>query len=124
MFSINRTTTNLNVIVLLGAVFVKEATRSSAGYEKDGLEGDLSLSCEVDVSQRILVVLLKLRGYLQKPSELRSIGYVKFPCTGAYFREGFVESRVLLFLHVFSRSLPDGLDVVHQFPVPHSLFNL
>lgn len=60
IFSINKKT-NLDKVVLLGAIFIKEATRSSTGHKKDGLEGDLPLSREVDVSQRILTVLLKLK---------------------------------------------------------------
>ncbi len=44
--------------------------------------------------------------------------------TGAYLRERLVESLVLILLNFLSWSLPDGLDIIHQFPVPHGLLNL
>lgn len=42
----------------------------------------------------------------------------------AHLGEGLVEGRVFILLHLLGWSLPDGLDVVHQLPVPHGLLNL
>ena len=51
--------TYLDEVILLGAIFVKQATGSCFGHKQDGLEGNLTLSGEVDVSQRIVAILLK-----------------------------------------------------------------
>ena len=45
-------------------------------------------------------------------------------CPAAYLGEGLVESLVLVLLNLLGWSLPDGLDVIHQLPVPHGLLNL
>lgn len=49
--------THLDVIILLGAILVKQATGSWTGHKQDGLKGDFPLSGEVDVCQRVIVVL-------------------------------------------------------------------
>lgn len=46
----------------------------------------------------------------------------QYGCTN--LRESLIKRLVFILLHFLSRSLPDGLDVVHQLPVPHSLLNL
>lgn len=51
--------TYLDVVVLLGAILVKQATGSWSGHKQDGLEGYLTLSHKVDVSQRVVAVLLE-----------------------------------------------------------------
>ena len=47
----------LDEVVLLGAVLVEQASRGGRRHEEDGLEGDLALRREVDVSQGLLRVL-------------------------------------------------------------------
>lgn len=47
----------LDVVVLLGAVLVKHSAGSGGGNKQDGPEGNLTLSREVDVGQRVFCVL-------------------------------------------------------------------
>lgn len=47
----------LDVVILLRAIFVKQAAGSWSGHKQDGLERNLALSREVDVGQRVVSVL-------------------------------------------------------------------
>lgn len=53
--------TNLDVVVLLGAVLVKQAAGSRLWHKQDGLEGDLALGGKVDVGKGVITVLLAMQ---------------------------------------------------------------
>lgn len=53
----NSNTAYFDIITLLGAIFIKQTTRSCGRHKQDGFEGNLSFSGEVDVSQWIITFL-------------------------------------------------------------------
>lgn len=77
----------------------------------------------MDVGQRVVAVLLEENIWNQRLTACESTGLDGYR-QGSDLREGLVESLVLVFLHLLCWSLPDGFDVVHQFPVPDGLLNL